>query len=473
MSRASIRRALVAVTLALALPSSVAAQWTVPWPYLPLEIIPSVALSERYTDNFFQRKDHKIEEFRTTLSPSLDIGMSTGKSRSDLHYTLGVFYSDALGNNPHVQHFLTGNSKIALTERFSLVLKESLTQSDDPGIANPFGVDRQVSLNRNDATVSLLYQGDRHSGSLRYTNSSIERSFTTAATSETTSGSAASQPSSTFKTTLDAFGAGGKLLLGQRTTLEGNQTVTFGKVESTESTTSSTSGSGSIKTSFVSYETTLSAERELADETRAGATGAWSLRVPEDGDNLHLVKGALSLTRPIWPTLSGTATVGVDVARGAIDAAEPSGSLALTYLGSVLTANLRAAQSLRETFTTSQNVGLTRSRELVATLTYKPTNRVSFSTSGAIVQTKFFQPDVAASQGIVLATNSAQPESTFYRLDTSVTVLLTRVFSASLSYAHWMREVEHKNGATSTSSGAFLSDFASNAVTLQITARYE
>jgi hypothetical protein len=56
--RASIRRALVVATVALALPSTVAAQWTVPWPYLPIEIVPSVTLSERYNDNFFQREDH-------------------------------------------------------------------------------------------------------------------------------------------------------------------------------------------------------------------------------------------------------------------------------------------------------------------------------------------------------------------------------------------------------------------------------
>jgi hypothetical protein len=453
---------------------------TVPWPYLPIEIIPSVALSERYTDNFFQRKDHKTEEFRTTLSPSLDIGMTTGKSRSDLHYTLGAFYSSALGNNPHFQHFLTGNSKIALTERFSLLLGESLSQSDDPGIANPFGLDQQhVSLKRNDATVSLLYEGDRHSGSLRYTNSTIERSFTAADISGTTSTGSTSQPSSTFKTTLNSIGAGGKLLLGQRTTLEGNQTVTFGEVTTTGSATPATSGSsagGSSTSSFTSYETTVGAERELPNETRAGVKGSWSRRDQEGSDSLDLFKGAITVARPIWPTLNASASLGFDVARGPINAAEPSGSFTLTYLGSALTANLTGAQSLRETFASSQNVGLTRSRELVAALTYKPTDRVSLSTSGAILQTKFLQPDVAASQGIVLGTTTGQSQSTFYRFDTSVNVLLTRVFSVSLSYAHWMREVDNKNGATSTSSttsGTSVGNFASNSITLQLTARYE
>ncbi len=466
MSRASVRGAVVLVLLALVVPSRVGAQLTSPWPNLPIEFVPSVTLSERYNDNYFQQTHDKTSEFRTTIAPAFDVTLTTGKTRSDLHYTLNAFHSTALGNNPHFQHLLALNSRYALTERFSLLLNEALTQSDDPGIANPQGVDNQVTLRRNDISLSLLYEGDRHSGFLRYTNSNITRDFAAGSTS-TSRGRDGDETSSSFKNTLNAFAGGGKLLVGSRTTLEGSETVTLG-----DFTTTGASGSNS---SFVVYETNVGLTREFPGETRGGLTSVWTLRDPDEGDSLHLVRTAITAVRPITPTLAASASVGYDFARGAVRVDEPAGSLSLTYLGDPFTATLSLAQALHETFASSQNVGLTRTREFALGGTYKPTNRLTLSARGSIVHTKFFQPEVAAQQGIVLPGTAAQPASTFYSLETSATVLISRIFSLSLSYVHWIRDLDDRNSSSSTTSSTSfaLRDFKSNAVTLSLRARYE
>ena len=448
--------------MALVLPVPVAAQLVAPFPNVPLEIIPSVALSERYNDNFFQRSTNKIEEWRTTIAPSLDLGLTTTKSRSDLHYTLNVFHSTALDNNPHFQHFLNASSKIALTERFSLLITEAFVQSDDPGIVNPGGVDNQVKLTRNDISASLLYQGDQHSGWLKYTNSNIDREFF-----QQTGNTITTENSTTFKNHLNTVGAGGKLRVDPRTTITGSENVTFGDFSESGSTT------GQTTSSFVVYETHLAAEREFAGETRGGLTTTWTLRDPDVGDNVNLIKTAVTVTRPITSTITATASLGYDFAVGGVDANEPSGFLTLTYLGNAISANLTFGQQMQETFSSSQNVGLTRRRELVAGISYRPTDRVTLSTRGSIVQTKFFEPDVAFSQGIVLPTTSPRPTSTFYTFEAAINVVLSRIFSASLSYVHWRRDIADSNSTLQSTSSFALQDFSSNAVTLQLRARYE
>ena len=449
--------------LALALPVPVAAQIVVPSPYPPLEIIPSISLSERYNDNYFQRTTNKISEWRTTISPSLDLGLSTARSRSDLHYTLGVFHSTALDNNPYIQHYLNGSSKISLTERFSFLVTEAFVVSDDPGITNPQGVDNQVKLTRNDVSGSLLYQGDQHSGWLKYTNTNIDREFF----SVTGPAPVSTEASSSFKNHLDIVGAGGKWLVGPVTTVTGSETVTFG--DFSESGTSI----GQTASSFVVYETSLAADREFPGDTRGGVATTWSLRDPDVGKNVNLVKPSITVTRPITTSVSATASLGYDFAFGGVHTNEPSGSLTLTYLGNAVTANLTFAQAMYETFTNSQNIGLTRRRELIAGVSYKPTDRVTLSTRGSIVQTKFFEPDVAFSQGIVLPTTNPRPTSTFYTFEAAINVVLTRVFSASLSYVHWRRDIADSSAAQQAASTFALEDFSSNAVTLQLRARYE
>jgi len=449
--------------LALALPIPVAAQIVPPAPYPPLEIIPSISLSERYNDNYFQRTTNKIAEWRTTLSPSLDLGLSTAKSRSDLHYTLGVFHSTALDNNPYIQHFLNGSSKISLTERFSFLVTEAFVVSDDPGITNPQGVDNQVKLTRNDVSGSLLYQGDQHSGWLKYTNTNIDREFFTV----TGSAPVSTEVSSSFKNHLNIVGAGGKWQVGPVTTVTGSETLTFG--DFTQSGTSFTS----TASSFVVYETSVAAEREFPGDTRGGVSTTWTVRDPDVGQNVNLVRPMITVTRPITASVSATASFGYDFAFGGVQTSEPSGSLTLTYLGNAVTANLTLAQGMYETFTNSQNIGLVRRRELVAAVSYKPTDRVTLSTRGAIAQTKFFEPDVAFSQGIVLPTTAAQPSSTFYTFEAAINVVLTRIFSASLSYVHWRRDIADSSAAQQAVSTFALQDFSSNAVTLQLRARYE
>jgi len=450
--------------LALALPAPVAAQIVPPAPYPPLEIIPSISLSERYNDNYFQRSHNKIDEWRTTISPSLDLGLSTSKTRSDLHYTLGVFHSTALDNNPYIQHFLNGSSKISLTERFSFLVTEAFVVSDDPGIVNPQGVDNQVKLTRNDVSGSLLYQGDQHSGWLKYTNTNIDREFF----SVTGSAPVSTDVSSSFKNHLNIVGAGGKWQVGPVTTVTGSETVTFGDFsQSGPSVTSSTA------TSFVVYETSVAAEREFPGDTRGGVSTTWSLRDPDVGQNVNLVRPSITVTRPITASVSATASFGYDFAFGGVDTSEPSGSLTLTYLGNAVTANLTLAQGMYETFTNSQNIGLTRRREVTAGVSYKPTDRVTLSTRASAVQTKFFEPDVAFSQGIVLPTTSPRPTSTFYTFEAAINVVLTRIFSASLSYVYWRRDIADSSAALQAASTFALQDFSSNAVTLQLRARYE
>jgi hypothetical protein len=471
------RLLLLLLAAATLLPSAARAQILTPWPYLPIEITPSVAVEERYTDNFFLSKV-KVEEFRTSILPSLTIGATTGRNRSDVSYTLQVVDSSVRKDNPRFFHFLNGTDRFTITDRIFLTLKESLTVTDDATLSDARGIQRSTSRsNRQTTAVSAAYEGDLHGASLDYTRTSVTREVepSTVFTSSRAAAATGTSAGTKFESLINAFGATGKLSLGPRMGLNVGATYTEADFTTTSAATSTTATSTSqvpFASGFTGYETSLGLTRELPNETIVTGTGSWSLRQPTVGEDLTIWRGQLGATRQVTPSIYGEVNAGFVLVQGAVEFSGPLATVKVTYVGPSIRATLSGGQTVQETFAQSVNVGLVQTRDLIASLTYSPTDRVHLNLGGGVVNTEFLQPDVAASQGVTATTTRRRPDSTLYTLNVSLTMNLTKVFTLYLSYDHRTREVDEQKGAQTTTNST-ITNFDANTFTVRLTATYQ
>lgn len=108
------------------------------------ELRPSVAFSEQYSDNFFISNTNKTDDFRTTISPGLLVGINGPRTRGTVSATLAVA-QDSINNLGDFSFFPTMSAAIkhAFDPRLSVSLVDSFTRNDEPALANPFGLQQQ------------------------------------------------------------------------------------------------------------------------------------------------------------------------------------------------------------------------------------------------------------------------------------------------------------------------------------------
>jgi hypothetical protein len=108
------------------------------------DLHPSVAFSEQYSDNFRISSTNKIDNFRSTLSPGLLIGINGPRTRGTVSTSLGVT-QDSVDKFGDFRFFpiLYAGVKHAFDPRLSLSLVDGFARSDEPALANQFGLRQQ------------------------------------------------------------------------------------------------------------------------------------------------------------------------------------------------------------------------------------------------------------------------------------------------------------------------------------------
>lgn len=111
---------------------------------LAFDLHPSVAFSEQYSDNFQLSSTNKIDNFRSTLSPGLLIGINGPRTRGTVSTALGVT-QDSVNKVGDLGFFpsLNASVKHAFDPRLSVSLAETFVRSDEPALANQFGLQQQ------------------------------------------------------------------------------------------------------------------------------------------------------------------------------------------------------------------------------------------------------------------------------------------------------------------------------------------
>jgi hypothetical protein len=113
-------------------------------PTAAFELHPSLTFSEQYSDNFQISSTNKIANFRSTISPGLLVGINGPRTRGTISATLGVAHDSInavgdLGFFPSLSATVTH----AFDPRLSVSLSDTFTRSDEPALANQFGLQQQ------------------------------------------------------------------------------------------------------------------------------------------------------------------------------------------------------------------------------------------------------------------------------------------------------------------------------------------
>ena len=123
-----------------------------------VKIVPSVSLSQIYTDNLEAFSDAKAEEeFITELSPELTIQGVGRRAEVDLNYSLSTYYHAKEEENNFTEHFLDADANFKLVRNFLFLdTKASVSQQViDPkqSVSRTFNPD---DSNRTDETIFTL-----------------------------------------------------------------------------------------------------------------------------------------------------------------------------------------------------------------------------------------------------------------------------------------------------------------------------
>ena len=110
----------------------------------PFELHPSLTLSETYSDNFGLSTTGKTDNFRSMITPGMLIGINGPRTRGTVSANLGVAH-DSTKNDRDFGYFPSAvvQVKHAFDPRLSLSLVETFARSDEPALANPFGLTQE------------------------------------------------------------------------------------------------------------------------------------------------------------------------------------------------------------------------------------------------------------------------------------------------------------------------------------------
>jgi len=111
---------------------------------LAFDLHPPVTGAEEYNDNFFNSPANKTDNFRTTISPGLLVGINGPRTRGTISTNLSVT-QDSINSFGDFGFFPSVSAAIkhAFDPRLSVTLVDSFARSDETAVANQFGLQQQ------------------------------------------------------------------------------------------------------------------------------------------------------------------------------------------------------------------------------------------------------------------------------------------------------------------------------------------
>jgi hypothetical protein len=217
------------------------------------EFRPIVGVSEEYIDNFNRSPQNPQSNYRSMVSPGLQVLLDYGFLTGSASYTLDAFY-DSLPKTPGFHHTLAALLAWQATPRLRLSVAESLLESDNPAQADRL----QINQARQKFSSNQLSLTSEYSLGTFDTKEYYRRSDFTSQTSTTQS---------------NIFG------LSATKSLDRIHVVSAGYEYLTSDTTFSASQPGTTSATTLSgHQITASFSRDLTATTTAGISGAYAIR---------------------------------------------------------------------------------------------------------------------------------------------------------------------------------------------------
>jgi hypothetical protein len=371
------------------------------------EFRPTLGVSEEYSDNFLLSEQNPEANFRSMVSPGLQVLLDNGSLTGSAAYTLSAFY-DTQPKEPGLHHTLAALLAWQATPRLRLSLAEALLESDDPSRVDSLQLEQ---ARRTFTSNQLSLTSDYSLGTIE-TKTYYRRSDFTSETATTQSNTVG----------LSATASLGRI-----------HTVTAGYEYLVSDTTFSTTtavpaASGSTLTG---HQITASFSRDLTATTTAGISGAYAVRDQEAGNrstsftrrSISFFSNYILTDRLILRSDIGVAQLNNDSSSG--DPFLTSTSNISYWLGRA-TFSLGIARGFAETFSQGQDFGVVKTSGYTGSVLYRFTPLFSSQINGSYRENEF----TGLGGGIGGTTN------TVYTAGINITYQIARWLTGTIEAVH-------------------------------------
>ena len=328
---------------------------------------PSVTLSELYSDNFNLTKTNKVDNFRSTISPGLRIGLNLPQTKGLLGLTFAPSY-DSSDQEFSYFYSLLGQVIWQPTPRWQLTVADTYTRSDQPGEADRLGLRQQrqtFDSNTFALTSDYLIGPVATRGSYRLITFSDDAS----------------------DTTTHALGVNATVPVYQTNTLTGGYEYITSDTEGKGGTTGQTSLQGQSSTVH-GHQFTGAAARQFTTLRTVGVKGSYGLRTIDDntGSQDFQIWTASVFGKYVLPgrlTIDGSLGVtGLSSDRGDSIGPKLFSASAINYSFGRAIATLAYDSGFSETFSEGQNFGVVETQGVTGSLYYPFTPAIAGTLSG-------------------------------------------------------------------------------------------
>jgi hypothetical protein len=334
------------------------------------EFRPTVGTSEEYIDNFTRSQQNPQSNYRSMISPGLQVLLDYNFLTGSAAYTLDAFY-DSLSKAPGFHHNIAALLAWQASPLLRFTLSETLVESDNPAQADRL----QLNQTREKFTSNQFSLTSEYSLGTFETKEYYRRSDFTSLTATTQS---------------NTFG------LGASKSLDRIHVVTAGYEYLTNDTTPATTavvGAAGAST-VVGHQITASFSRDLTATTTAGISGSYAIRDQETAT------GSTSFTRRNLLFFSNYILADKLIVRSDIGVAQlttnsSSSDPLLTSTSNIsywlgpATFTLGLERGFAETFGQGQNVGVVKTSGYTASMLYRFTPLLSSQINGTYRENEF------------------------------------------------------------------------------------
>lgn len=384
---------------------------------LPFDLHPSVTFSEQYSDNFQLTPTNRIDNFRSTIRPGLFVGINGPRTRGTVSTTLGVT-QDTLNSFGDLGFFptLSVGIKHAFDPRLSVSLSDTFARSDEPALANQFGLQQQrQTFTSNRLSLSADWLLDLLATQVYY------QLVTFSGTSDTVSNIA---------------GADIGLPLGQLMLFKAGYEFSYSTISgSTTSGASSNDSTGNL--------VWLSLTRQLTSLNSVGISTSYSAQTL---DSTRIWNASLfaAYALPGRLSLSGAAGFGYLSSDSAGDFPAFTANIMATYRFAKAVIGVAIFQDFNQTFLQGENFGVTLTRSYTGTFGYALTPFINTSVRASYSENQF--------TGVGNASGS--PDSKTFAGQASLAWRLRQWLTVGLDYTYTRYDVGASSGGAATENQA-------------------
>lgn len=375
------------------------------------QLVPSIAVTEEYSDNFDRTQTNKRDNFRTLATPGLTLKINGAKTKGEIGGSASYSHDTVDKGNDVFYSGLAGVTWQP-NPRFSLLFNDTLSRNDVPGLTGTLGVRRgRSTFTSNTATLTSNYLIGNVQTQGSYSNVIFD------------------DKSPTGEDTLTH-----NMGVTVGTTILQTNTVSVGYTHSISNFTRSPDAKSNTFTALVS--------RLVGPFTTVGLTGSYSLISSAPlGTDTKIFSAAVTGSHAIPRGFSATARAGYSRLEQSPGGNENSfnGGLSLSYQFAKATVIVAYDQGFVPTFTTGtgENFGVVQNRQFSATLTYPVTPFITTSLNGFYAHNEF-------SGGIATTAAAATgrtTESTGANVDLGVQLLRWLRMTVGYGFEHFNSNV--------------------------------